>query len=71
MTDPNRPAARPSTGAMISTLCFAGAALALADAALAAGGLRSLGLWACCMAAAAGALRFQIARALGWIRTRA
>lgn len=71
MTDTNRPAARPSTGALISTLCFAGAALALADAALGADGLRAIGLWACGAAAAAGALRFQIARALAWIRTRA
>lgn len=57
-----------TTGALISTLCFAGAGLALADAAAQAEGWRALGLWACAIAAGAGALRFQIARAIAWVR---
>jgi hypothetical protein len=68
MTPHDTPRPQMTTGAMISTLCFAGAALALADAATQAEGWRAAGLWASATAAAAGALRFQIARALGWVR---
>ena len=60
--------APPGTGAMISTLCFAAAALALADAALQADGLRTAGLWACSLAAAAGALRHPLARLVARVR---
>jgi hypothetical protein len=60
-----------TTGALISTLCFAGAGLALADAAAQADGWRALSLWACAIAAIAGALRFQIARILAWVRKSA
>ncbi|MCT4682969.1 MAG: hypothetical protein N4A39_04485 [Roseicyclus sp.] len=59
-----------TTGAMISTLCFAAAALGLADAALEAEGARALALGACAIAAGAGALRFQIAAAAAWFRER-
>ncbi|PWK60406.1 hypothetical protein [Roseicyclus mahoneyensis] len=62
---------RLTTGAMISTLCFAGAGLALADAAAQAEGLRAAGLWLTAVASGAGALRFQIARVVGWFRKSA
>lgn len=60
-----------TTGAMISTLCFGAAALAMADAATTEQGLRAAALWACAAASGAGALRHQIARAAAWLRTRA
>ena len=64
--DKTRP--QMTTGALISTLCFVGAALALADAAAQADGLRALGLWASAGTAGAGALRYQIARLIDWFR---
>lgn len=64
--DTTRP--KMTTGALISTLCFAGAGLALADAAAQAEGWRALGLWASAAASGAGALRFQIARAAARLR---
>lgn len=67
MTQDDRTRPQMTTGAMISTLCFVGAALALADAATRTEGLRAVGLWTTAVAAAAGAARYQIARLIDWL----